>query len=205
MFTKRGEMREKVLQFVTDWIEQKSYPPSIREICKGVGLRSTRAAKYHLDVLVGQGLLKRRSHRARALETASPRASLPIVGRVAAGEPIMAVENIEDIGYAKGYMFALTQWRDFLAGLDALRNERGMTCLLLAHAKAVQAYRAGGYQGEIGIVLDVEHTFPASDSAADREACARYTGHYAGLFADPLFKGRYPPQLMEWIGPRYGS
>ena len=73
--------------------------------------------------------------------------------------------------------------------------------LLLAHARAVQAYRAGGYQGEIGIVLDVEHTFPASDSAADREACARYTEHYAGLFADPLFKGSYPSRLMEWIGP----
>lgn len=46
-----------------------------------------------------------------------------------------SVENIEDIGYAKGYSFALTQWRDILAGLDALRTERGMLCLLLAHAK----------------------------------------------------------------------
>jgi hypothetical protein len=45
------------------------------------------------------------------------------------------VENIEDIGYAKGYVFALTQWREVLAGLDALRNERGMTVLLLAHAQ----------------------------------------------------------------------
>ena len=44
------------------------------------------------------------------------------------------VESIEDIGYAKGYVFALTQWRDILAGLDALRNERGMTIVLIAHA-----------------------------------------------------------------------
>ena len=45
------------------------------------------------------------------------------------------VESIEDIGYAKGYVFALTQWRDFLNGLTALRNERGMTSVLIAHAK----------------------------------------------------------------------
>ncbi len=45
------------------------------------------------------------------------------------------VESIEDIGYAKGYTFALTQWREVLEGLDALRNERGMMVLLIAHAK----------------------------------------------------------------------
>ena len=45
------------------------------------------------------------------------------------------VETIEDIGYAKGYTFALTQWREVLAGLDALRNDRGMAVVLLAHCK----------------------------------------------------------------------
>jgi hypothetical protein len=45
------------------------------------------------------------------------------------------VESIEDIGYAKGYTFALTQWREVLAGLDALRNDRGMTIVLLAHSR----------------------------------------------------------------------
>jgi hypothetical protein len=45
------------------------------------------------------------------------------------------VECIEDIGYGKGYVFALTQWREILAGLDALRNERNMTIILIAHAQ----------------------------------------------------------------------
>lgn len=45
------------------------------------------------------------------------------------------VKNIEEIGYAKGYTFALNYWRDFLTGLDALRNDRSMTVVLLAHAK----------------------------------------------------------------------
>jgi len=44
------------------------------------------------------------------------------------------VETIEDIGYAKGYVFALTHWREVLAGLDALRTERGMQVILIAHA-----------------------------------------------------------------------
>ncbi len=45
------------------------------------------------------------------------------------------VASIEDIGYAKGYVFAITYWREVLAGLDALRNERGMTIVLIAHAQ----------------------------------------------------------------------
>ena len=45
------------------------------------------------------------------------------------------VESIEDIGYAKGYVFALTQWREFLEGLSALRNDKGMMVVLIAHAR----------------------------------------------------------------------
>ena len=45
------------------------------------------------------------------------------------------VESIEDIGYGKGYVFALTNWREVLQGLDALRNERGMNVILIAHAQ----------------------------------------------------------------------
>ena len=45
------------------------------------------------------------------------------------------VQSIEDIGYAKGYVFALTQWREVLGGLDALRNDRGMAVVLIAHAR----------------------------------------------------------------------
>ena len=46
-----------------------------------------------------------------------------------------SVESIEDIGYAKGYVFALTQWREFLEGLTALRNDKGMMIVLIAHAR----------------------------------------------------------------------
>ncbi len=45
------------------------------------------------------------------------------------------VESIEEIGYAKGYVFALSQWREFMEGLSALRNDKGMTTILIAHAR----------------------------------------------------------------------
>lgn len=50
------------------------------------------------------------------------------------------VESIEEIPYAKGYVFALTQWRQFLEGLSALRNDRGMTVLLIAHSR-IESFR----------------------------------------------------------------
>jgi beta-glucosidase len=73
--------------------------------------------------------------------------------------------------------------------------------LLLAHGRAVQVFRQGGYKGEIGIVLDLQHHQPATDSEADDVASQRAHEATHGLFLDPLFKGHYPEMLFEWIGP----
>ena len=73
--------------------------------------------------------------------------------------------------------------------------------LLLAHGKTVQLFRQGGYKGQIGIVLNLGHFEPASDSDADRAACQRAYEENVALFMDPLFKGCYPQMLMDWIGP----
>ena len=72
--------------------------------------------------------------------------------------------------------------------------------LLLSHGKTVQLFRQGGYQGEIGIVLNLHGFEPASDSEADRAACQRAYEENVSLFMEPLFKGRYPKYLFEWIG-----
>ena len=92
MFTKE----EKVIGFIKSWLEGKGYPPSIREIGKGVGLKSTKAVKYHLDNLVAKGQLTRKPYHARTLELKKELLGLPLVGRIAAGAPILAVENIEE-------------------------------------------------------------------------------------------------------------
>jgi beta-glucosidase len=73
--------------------------------------------------------------------------------------------------------------------------------LLLAHGKAVQVFREGGYKGEIGIALDLQHCRPATDSEADQAACQRRYEMTHALFLDALFKRRYPGMLFQWMDP----
>lgn len=92
--------QQKILDFIKKEIEQKGYPPSVREICAAVGLKSTSTVHAHLNHLEEQGLIRRDSTKPRALEVLDGShargRSVPLVGRVTAGLPILAIENIED-------------------------------------------------------------------------------------------------------------
>ena len=94
------ENQQKILDFIKMEIEQKGYPPSVREICAGVGLKSTSTVHALLNHLEQQGLIRRDSTKPRALEvidgTQARGRSVPLVGKVTAGLPILAIENIED-------------------------------------------------------------------------------------------------------------
>ncbi|MEE1200299.1 MAG: transcriptional repressor LexA [Christensenellales bacterium] len=94
------ENQQKILDFIKREIEQKGYPPSVREICAAVGLKSTSTVHAHLNQLEQRGLIRRDSTKPRALEILDgsyPRGrSVPLVGHVTAGLPILAIENIED-------------------------------------------------------------------------------------------------------------
>jgi len=97
MFTKRGiQTRNRVFEFIRTWVEKNGYSPSIREIGKGAGISSTKAVKYHVDALVNSGVLRRRGRQARSLETSVQPFSLPLIGRIAAGQPLLAIENVEE-------------------------------------------------------------------------------------------------------------
>ena len=95
-----GENQQKILDFIRSEIETKGYPPSVREICAAVGLRSTSSVHMHLTQLEKKGLIRRDATKPRALELLdSPLSrgrSVPLVGKVTAGQPILAIENIED-------------------------------------------------------------------------------------------------------------
>jgi beta-glucosidase len=65
----------------------------------------------------------------------------------------------------------------------------------------VQLFRQGGYTGEIGIALNVSDTIPASTDARDIAAAHRFKESNFDIFTEPLFKGIYPKDLMEWLGP----
>ncbi len=95
-----SEKQLAILDYIRQEIEQKGYPPSVREICTAVGLKSTSSVHAHLTQLEKKGLLRRDSTKPRAMEVldggVSRGRSVPLVGRVTAGMPILATENIED-------------------------------------------------------------------------------------------------------------
>jgi repressor LexA len=94
----------EVLEFIKSELCTKGYPPSVREICEAVGLKSTSTVHGHLERLEKKGLIRRDPTKPRAIEVldnsplsiARDMIEVPIVGRVTAGQPILAVENIED-------------------------------------------------------------------------------------------------------------
>ena len=102
-----SDKQVKILQYIKDELTLRGYPPSIREICKAVGLSSTSSVHAHLNTLEEKGYIKKGTNKRRALELIDiddicsdmPKKeiiNLPIIGTVTAGSPILAVENIDD-------------------------------------------------------------------------------------------------------------
>ena len=91
--------QEQVLEFIRESVRVDGYPPTVREICAGLSLSSPSTVHAHLANLERLGLIRRDPSKPRALDVVQdlrPRRPLPLVGRVAAGEPILAEENIEE-------------------------------------------------------------------------------------------------------------
>ena len=94
----------EILEFMKSEILSKGYPPSVREICEAVNLKSTSSVHAHLETLEKNGYIKRDATKPRAIEiidddfnlTRREVVNVPLIGTVAAGQPILAEENIED-------------------------------------------------------------------------------------------------------------
>ena len=95
--------QQEILDFLKEEILEKGYPPTVREICEKVNLKSTSSVHSHLSTLERNGFIRRDPTKPRAIEICddsfqmvrTEMSSLPIVGNVAAGQPILAQENIE--------------------------------------------------------------------------------------------------------------
>ena len=89
--------REEVYEYLSEFISEHNYAPSVREICTATGLSSTASVYYHLQALAQEGriLLDESKKRAITLCTPQRKGLIPLVGTVQAGAPILAVENIE--------------------------------------------------------------------------------------------------------------
>lgn len=94
------ESQQKILIFIRDELQMKGYPPSVREICRAVGFKSTSTVHAHLSALEKRGLIRRDATKPRAIEIIDNPLSrgrlVPLIGKVTAGTPILAQENIED-------------------------------------------------------------------------------------------------------------
>ena len=108
------ERQKVILDVIRDSVNKRGYPPSIREICEAAGLASTSSVAHQLSVLERKGYLRRDPNRPRAVDVRSSRAKrarqasqappgapapvfVPLVGRIAAGGPILAEEMVEDV------------------------------------------------------------------------------------------------------------
>ncbi|MCL1882169.1 MAG: transcriptional repressor LexA [Defluviitaleaceae bacterium] len=133
--------QQMVLDFLKSEIRRNGYPPTVREICDAVGLSSTSTVHAHLETLERKGHIRRSPAKNRSTEIleedfyANTRelVNVPIVGRVAAGVPILAAENIEDT---------------FPIPIDYVKND---TCFML-HVKGDSMMDEGILDGDLVLV-----------------------------------------------------
>ena len=140
------DKQEKILEFLGKYMEDKGYPPTVREICAAVGLKSTATVSYHLNELKRQGRLEGDSTKRRAIALPEGRrvGRIPLLGVVTAGQPILAQEDIE------GYLpwdgdqscFALRIQGDSMIGAGILNGD-----------KVVVRPQADAVNGEIVVAL----------------------------------------------------
>ncbi|MGN0612655.1 MAG: transcriptional repressor LexA [Porcipelethomonas sp.] len=108
-----NEKAAEIYNFIKDSINN-GYPPTVREICSALGIRSTSTVHKYISQLVEEGYLEKMDNHNRALKLCGERSvSVPLVGDIAAGTPILAIENITEYisfnsdRYYSGDLFAL--------------------------------------------------------------------------------------------------
>lgn len=103
-YGKISDKQREILEYIKKEILNRGYPPAVREICEAVDLKSTSSVHSHLETLEKNGYIRRDPTKPRAIEiiddnfnlTRREVVNVPMVGRVAAGQPILAVENIDN-------------------------------------------------------------------------------------------------------------
>ena len=101
---KISEKQKEILEYIKQEILNKGYPPAVREICEAVHLKSTSSVHSHLETLEKNGYIRRDPTKPRAIEimddtfnlTRREMVNVPVIGNVAAGQPLLALQNIEN-------------------------------------------------------------------------------------------------------------
>lgn len=148
----KGELtrrQRQILDYIREQVRKKGYPPSVREIGAAVGLSSSSTVHGHLARLEQKGFIRRDPTKPRAIELLASlpgsgvtppvsRVEVPVVGRVTAGEPILAVENIEET---------------FPLPLDLARDQD----LFMLRVRGESMIEAGIFDGDYVVVRKQQH------------------------------------------------
>jgi SOS regulatory protein LexA len=140
--------QQQVFDYLTQYQQENGYPPTVREICSAIGFKSPSTAHFHLEGLIEAGYLERQTGKTRALKILGQKRSepenkviefpqrefeteaneVPVVGNVAAGAPILAEQNVEDViyfdtGKRSGEHFALRVRGESMLGAGILPGD----------------------------------------------------------------------------------
>jgi len=119
--------QEEIHSFLVGFTEQNGYPPSVREICAAVGLKSPSTVHSHLRKLEAAGLITIENNKTRAIKIAGTRGGVPIIGRVTAGNPILAFEDERGVlpftPAGSGEHFALEVYGDSMINAGILDGD----------------------------------------------------------------------------------
>lgn len=170
--------QQQVLEGIHTISQQKGYPPTVREIGELLGLRSSCTVQRHLEALERKGYLRRDRTKARSIEILQadnptlkpvPMVIVPIVGTVAAGQPLLATENIEDV-------FPLPR--------DIVKDEQ---CFIL-HVQGDSMIEAGIFNGDLVVVRQQPYADEGEIVVAliGEEATVKYLRRRRGhVYLDP--------------------
>ena len=180
----------QVLTFLIDFNAQNGFPPTVRELCDHFGFRSLNTAHFHLRSLEKKGYIQIHPGKGRGITLPGARSlserQIPVVGRIAAGTPILALENIEDfLGIDKGFFGGETNFAVQVRG-DSMVD---------AHIQD------GDY-----VIIKIQNDAESGDIVAaliDDEVTLKYFYRTKNQVRLEAANAKYPPMIFKKEDPRF--
>ena len=168
-----SKKQEEILNYIKNEILERGFPPAVREICQAVGLKSTSSVHSHLESLERNGYIRRDPTKPRAIEILDESfnmirremVNVPIIGTVAAGQPILAEQNIE------GYFPIPTEYMpNKQSFMLKVKGESMINAGIFDGDKVLVKQQATAENGDIVVALD--------DDSATVKTYYKENGHY---------------------------
>ena len=144
----KQEQLNKVLQYIEEFIDDNGYAPSVREMCRDLGFKSTATAYNYINRLREVGSLQKADKKKRAVSLQNNFRKIPLIGTVTAGTPILAIENYEDY-----YSFPADQFYGDKLFMLTVHGDTIIDAGIYSGDKIVVRQQATAENGEIVVAL----------------------------------------------------